>query len=1540
MADPKLGLNVTPALLDLKKLVEETEKSVSALQGIEEAAKRAAKEIQEDFQRAAAVMQRFNNSALSVRQAAMADAIKKTNKQVVEQTNYYRDLQRQQTSLQFQSQKLQDDVARAGLLNAAALKEKIKTDQQALTSQVRLDGARKRGLLTLGEVQSEMGRSNARIKESIRGSEQLAAQTVKQAVANQALKAQLSGESADLRRINVDLKEQLKTRDMVSGAQTRQAETLKRANQAYLEANTADGKLTAQMKERARSTDRLSAQTVRMRSDNELLEQQLSGEAQALRTSNVELKERLRTQDMIGASDTRQAENLARLRQQQVELATDTGRLVAIERELLRGKEQLAVADTRLSNTLALERNRRDQLSSADGREAVLLREQNAEAERAIRVEAQRSAKLRQLKSDLDYLRSAEGRRTLALQESIRQERKAILASTKAHIARNGATRLSNQLTASMRAGLIGLRTSIGMYTSSTIIAASATYALTAAIRSTITVGGQFTDTMDQVQGILGVAPNDALFKSLVSQVRMLGQTTQFTASQVGDAAKELALIGLSESQILAALKPTLDLAIIGNIELGESAKLATDVMLVFGKQASDLTNVIDILAKASAASSATVGQLTNAISYAGPAAHAVGITLKDLTSAVGALANQGIRGSRAGTTLRRLFARMAEPTAKGAKMLEKYNIHLFDLEGNARSLTDILSQLSHALEGVGGQERLDAITDLVGVRASSGVVALVNNLGSFEKLRAAMELVDGAAAKMTDTFKGNLPHDIKNLVSAFEELQHVWFSGNEFQLRLWTQQLTDFTISLTDLNENGIPKIQELADRFIHMAEAAGAMLGALALGSLNSKFNGLSGSLFKASNGYAEVAASARGAAVSLEMNTRAAQRQMAIMNALSGVSVKFAEATAARYTALAAGLATTSRIITATIGGITRAVGFLSGVGTIIAVGYGLYQLLDSMMGSVDEDADALKAKIAGAKAEYDELYAQAQARQKSKSITTLNNTLASTRTEIEKTKKEIETLKQWVADSKAAGEDASVPEAQLYLSQNHLKQLNIAFNDTTQTLDKMRHGYISVSDAVQNVQAMYQRVSLAQEKLNNAMQTGASPEVLGQLKEQLNTLKEQLAAAKQLEKAAEARAKGNTVANTNLEEELRRGADIMNAALPYELRAVREKETKTSVQGFIEQRDAMLKAQESAESLAKAMDTARTAGNKPPNWLVVQWVKDYDSAVQDFTLHARDFAKNVGAYEKGWERLYKAQNKYDEANTPKAVQLSQLRAQKKAYEDQIATFDRTSLTNADGTLIDPDKRAEVYESLDKVNQRIKALTGSTKDQLKAEKDLMATFTGLQQKFDPVAASEAKMAKAQSDLNTLHKQGKISAEDLGKALDQLAKDHAKVVIAADKQYQAVKKLGDAYFSNSLEKAAEDLAALTKAQKENNLSTQQAAILRDKITRGYTEYKGPTVSVSRHSDGAFSDVTDTALAYTAGTTKILEDRGKAHDDLMEAQAGAALERDQALHEARLAGEEVFQQKKQAIMEKYQADMLPSASWDPRGSWRTRHPR
>lgn len=327
----------------------------------------------------------------------------------------------------------------------------------------------------------------------------------------------------------------------------------------------------------------------------------------------------------------------------------------------------------------------------------------------------------------------------------------------------------SNQVTASFRSGMSALGMGIGIYTSSTIAAAAATYALVAAMKTTLTTGAEFEKNMYRVYAVTGqmgetfeeagnlyVKSSQQIQKSqdeLASAALESSKVTIFTAVQAAEGLVALGMAGLNAEQAIGALTPSLQLAQIGMIDVYESADIMTNVMLGFGmsiegsvKSLENATLVTDVLASAVTNSNSTVKELARSLSYVAPIAHAAGGSIQETVAALETFHNVGIKGQRAGTSLRRAYVNLLEPTDKVASKLRDMSVSVRDSEGSMRTLTDIMLDLQKA-----GATTADLVT-VFGVRAAPAMVAFMANLQEIVKETQRLTgSVDGAGKAMAD---------------------------------------------------------------------------------------------------------------------------------------------------------------------------------------------------------------------------------------------------------------------------------------------------------------------------------------------------------------------------------------------------------------------------------------------------------------------------------------------------------------------------------------------------------------------------------------------------------------------------------------------------------------------------------------------------------------------------------------------------------------------------------------------------------------------
>ena len=217
-------------------------------------------------------------------------------------------------------------------------------------------------------------------------------------------------------------------------------------------------------------------------------------------------------------------------------------------------------------------------------------------------------------------------------------------------------------------------------------------------------------------------------------------------------------------------LPTVLNLAAAGNIELASASDMVTDAMSALGMETADADKMVDQMAKTASTTNTSVGQLGEGILTIGATAKTVKDGTAELNTALGILANNGIKGAEGGTHLRNVILSLQSPTDTAAKSLQALGVSVFDSEGNMRSLNDILGDLNRSMDGMTSEEKSNIISKIFNKTDLSSVNALLANTGeTWDGLQNAIENSGGAAQKMADTQLDNLNGQLTILKSAIE---------------------------------------------------------------------------------------------------------------------------------------------------------------------------------------------------------------------------------------------------------------------------------------------------------------------------------------------------------------------------------------------------------------------------------------------------------------------------------------------------------------------------------------------------------------------------------------------------------------------------------------------------------------------------------------------------------------------------------------------------------------------------------------------------
>lgn len=311
-----------------------------------------------------------------------------------------------------------------------------------------------------------------------------------------------------------------------------------------------------------------------------------------------------------------------------------------------------------------------------------------------------------------------------------------------------------------------------------------------------IDIGKDYTAMMSEVQALSGATGSDLAL--LQNTAREYGATTVFSATEAAEALKYMSLAGWDAQQSSSALGGVLNLAAASGMELGQASDMVTDYLSAFGMQAQDSAYFADMLAYAQANSNTSAAQLGEAYRNSAANLNAAGQDAETVTSMLEAMANQGYKGSEAGTALTAVMRDITNNMEDGAIKIGETSVAVSDAQGNFRDLTDILLDVEKATNGMGEADRAAALGATFTADSTKGLNLMLNegveNIARYEE---ALRGSTGAAEDMANTMNDNLNGDMANMNSAFEEMELQTFEAMEEPMREGVQYLTNTIIPI-----------------------------------------------------------------------------------------------------------------------------------------------------------------------------------------------------------------------------------------------------------------------------------------------------------------------------------------------------------------------------------------------------------------------------------------------------------------------------------------------------------------------------------------------------------------------------------------------------------------------------------------------------------------------------------------------------------------------------------------------------------------------
>ena len=351
------------------------------------------------------------------------------------------------------------------------------------------------------------------------------------------------------------------------------------------------------------------------------------------------------------------------------------------------------------------------------------------------------------------------------------------------------------------------------------------TAGVTALGTAAVSTAANFESSMSQVQATMGIT-KDAMstvngesvntMDTLSALAKKMGSETAFSASECAEALNYLALAGYDTQQMCDTLPTVLNLAAAGGIDLAAASDMVTDAMSALGMGVDEAGTMVDQMAKTASTTNTSVAQLGEGILTIGATAKTVKGGTAELNTALGILANNGIKGAEGGTHLRNVILSLQNPTDKAAACMEQLGLDVYDSEGNMRSLNDILGDLNTSMDGMTAAEKSNIIGQIFNKTDLSSVNALLANTGTtWDDLQQSIIDSGGAAQQMADTQLDNLQGQITILKSALEGLA---ISFGELLLPAikmivgWVQQFVDWLNGMDEGTKKVITTVALLA--------------------------------------------------------------------------------------------------------------------------------------------------------------------------------------------------------------------------------------------------------------------------------------------------------------------------------------------------------------------------------------------------------------------------------------------------------------------------------------------------------------------------------------------------------------------------------------------------------------------------------------------------------------------------------------------------------------------------------------------------------
>ena len=346
-----------------------------------------------------------------------------------------------------------------------------------------------------------------------------------------------------------------------------------------------------------------------------------------------------------------------------------------------------------------------------------------------------------------------------------------------------------------------------------------------------IAPGISFDRQMSSSRAILGLDKEDKKLQAMRRQARDIGATTAFSPTDVARTQTTLARSGLDANAILAATGTTVNLSLAGEVDIAEAADIITNMQSAFHIPIGEIGRVADVMTKGFTSANSNLVELGEAMKYVAPIARAAGASIEDTTAMLGVLAENGIKGSMAGTGISAVFTRLQAPVGEAFDALNELNVVTRDKKGNFLPIEQVLKSISasmkkHRLGTAQQMEYLKAIFGEEAIKSAQNLMEAADN-GKLTARRQDLSNSQGTTERVALIQTDNLDGDFKNLTSAWEDIRIELFEGHDTSLRQLTRAATDLIGKLGEWTK----KNPELTKRLTKLTGAVTVLVGGLAV-------------------------------------------------------------------------------------------------------------------------------------------------------------------------------------------------------------------------------------------------------------------------------------------------------------------------------------------------------------------------------------------------------------------------------------------------------------------------------------------------------------------------------------------------------------------------------------------------------------------------------------------------------------------------------------------------------------------------------------